>query len=108
MENLFVEVAKHSYVLYLPLLRSTGYKVWQQIPSEMQEVLKPHFNSRLVYIYVYLCIQLSIAQLQVLSVSTVVTKIVGIAIKCMASKNICLVNNLYKIKTSKLDHGTAT
>ena len=54
MENLFVEVAKHSYVLYLPLLRSTGYKVWQQIPSEMQEVLKPHFNSRLVYICISL------------------------------------------------------
>ena len=61
MENLFVEVAKHSYVLYLPLLRSTGYKVWQQIPSEMQEVLKPHFNSRLVYISLYTVLHSTIA-----------------------------------------------
>ena len=30
---------------------SIGYKVWQQIPGEIQEVLKPHFNSRLVHAY---------------------------------------------------------
>ena len=27
---------------------NTGYKIWNEIPSELQEVLKPHFNSRLV------------------------------------------------------------
>ncbi|XP_065918364.1 serine/threonine-protein kinase ATR-like isoform X5 [Dysidea avara] len=27
---------------------NTGYKIWNEIPSELQEVLKPHFNSRYI------------------------------------------------------------
>ena len=38
--NVFVYMILCSY--------STGYKIWNEIPSELQEVLKPHFNSRLV------------------------------------------------------------